>query len=152
MAKRKTKRTRRIVLLDGPDPVDVHVGAQVHRLRILAGMSQTVLGEHLGLTFQQVRKNEKGWNRIGASRLWELSQLFNVPVAEFFEGLGKPGPRPKTAQLKLEDLQLIRYYSACPPAIQKEIMGLLRAAGRTSDTKPKRKRRKGMMVGGGKRE
>ena len=145
MAKRKTKRTRRVVLFDGPDPVDVHVGARVRRLRILAGMSQTVLGGHLGVTFQQLQKYEKGWNRIAASRLWALSRVFNVPVVDFFEGLGKPGPRPKTAQLKRDELQLIGYYSACPPAIQKEIVGLLKAAGRSGDTKPRRKRRKGMI-------
>ena len=65
------------------NPVDVHVGARVRLRRMLLGMSQEKLGEHLGLTFQQIQKYEKGINRIGASRLFDLSQVLGVPV-QFF--------------------------------------------------------------------
>lgn len=69
------------------NPVDVHVGSRVRLRRMLLGMSQEKLGEHLGLTFQQIQKYEKGINRIGASRLYDLSQVLSVPVQFFYEEL-----------------------------------------------------------------
>src|SRR3990170_8436401 len=68
-----------------PNPVDAHVGTRVRLRRMLLGMSQEKLGEHLGLTFQQVQKYEKGVNRIGASRLFDLSHVLGVPVQFFYE-------------------------------------------------------------------
>ena len=70
-----------------PNPVDIHVGSRVRLQRVLIGMSQQKLGKLLGLTFQQVQKYEKGINRIGASRLFELAQIFSVPVQFFFDEL-----------------------------------------------------------------
>lgn len=70
-----------------PNPIDVHVGSRVRMRRMLIGMSQEKLGEQLGLTFQQVQKYEKGANRIGASRLYQIAQTLNVPVDYFYEGL-----------------------------------------------------------------
>jgi transcriptional regulator with XRE-family HTH domain len=70
-----------------PNPVDVHVGGRVRLRRMLLGMSQEKLGEHLGLTFQQVQKYEKGANRIGASRLFEVARILGVNVQFFFEDL-----------------------------------------------------------------
>lgn len=68
-----------------PNPVDIHVGNRVRMRRVLIGMSQEKLGEELGLTFQQVQKYEKGANRIGASRLYHISKILNVPVSFFFD-------------------------------------------------------------------
>lgn len=68
-----------------PNPMDIHVGSRVRLRRMLLGMSQEKLGEALGLTFQQVQKYEKGVNRIGASRLYELSKVLGVPVQFFYE-------------------------------------------------------------------
>lgn len=70
-----------------PNPVDVHVGSRVRLRRLLLGLSQDKLGEELGVTFQQVQKYERGANRIGASRLFRVSQVLGVPVSFFFEGL-----------------------------------------------------------------
>src|SRR5579883_2782253 len=70
---------------DKPNPVDVHVGARVRLRRTLLGMSQEKLGEAIGLTFQQVQKYERGANRIGASRLWDMSRILNCPISYFFE-------------------------------------------------------------------
>ncbi len=70
-----------------PHPVDVHVGARVRVRRKLLGMTQTGLGDALGLTFQQVQKYERGTNRISASRLYRLSGVFDVPVEHFFEDM-----------------------------------------------------------------
>jgi transcriptional regulator with XRE-family HTH domain len=69
-----------------PDPIDRHVGSRVRMQRILMKISQEKLGEALGLTFQQVQKYEKGLNRIGASRLQQISKTLNVPPSFFFEG------------------------------------------------------------------
>jgi transcriptional regulator with XRE-family HTH domain len=69
-----------------PNPIDKHVGSRVRMRRMMVGMSQEKLGDALGLTFQQVQKYEKGTNRIGASRLQQISTILQVPVAFFFEG------------------------------------------------------------------
>jgi transcriptional regulator with XRE-family HTH domain len=69
-----------------PNPIDKHVGSRVRMRRVLIGMSQEKLGEALGLTFQQVQKYEKGTNRIGASRLQQISTILGVSVSFFFEG------------------------------------------------------------------
>jgi transcriptional regulator with XRE-family HTH domain len=69
-----------------PNPTDKHVGSRVRMRRMMLGMSQEKLGDALGLTFQQVQKYEKGTNRIGASRLQQISQILQVPVSFFFEG------------------------------------------------------------------
>ena len=69
-----------------PNPIDKHVGSRVRMRRMMLGMSQEKLGDALGVTFQQVQKNEKGINRIGASRLQQLSSILQVPVPFFFEG------------------------------------------------------------------
>jgi transcriptional regulator with XRE-family HTH domain len=69
-----------------PNPTDKHVGSRVRMRRMMLGMSQEKLGDALDLTFQQVQKYEKGTNRIGASRLQQISHILQVPVAFFFEG------------------------------------------------------------------
>jgi transcriptional regulator with XRE-family HTH domain len=79
-----------------PNPTDKHVGARVRMRRMMLGMSQEKLGDALGLTFQQVQKYEKGANRIGASRLQQISQILQVPVSFFFEGAPTaPGHEPQ---------------------------------------------------------
>jgi transcriptional regulator with XRE-family HTH domain len=69
-----------------PNPIDQHVGSRVRMRRLMLAMSQEKLGDALGLTFQQVQKYEKGANRVGASRLEQISHILQVPVAFFFEG------------------------------------------------------------------
>jgi len=107
--KRKLKNgTVRGRLSDGaPNPVDVHVGSQLKHRRMLLGLSQERLADELGITFQQVQKYEKGFNRIGASRLWDLSQVLGVSVAYFYENLDEntrnKSPRKICNQLVLSD-------------------------------------------------
>src|SRR5258707_9803565 len=69
-----------------PNPVDKYVGSRVRMRRIMLGMSQEKLGEALGLTFQQIQKYEKGTNRVGASRIQQISEILRVPVSFLFEG------------------------------------------------------------------
>ena len=77
-----------------PNPIDKHVGSRVRMRRMMMSMSQEKLGDALGLTFQQVQKYEKGTNRIGASRLQQISKVLGVPVGFFFEDAvgGSDGP------------------------------------------------------------
>ena len=70
-----------------PNPIDVHVGARVRLRRTLLGLSQEKLGEAIGLTFQQVQKYERGANRIGSSRLFDLSRVLDVPNEYFFRDM-----------------------------------------------------------------
>jgi transcriptional regulator with XRE-family HTH domain len=74
------------------NPVDVQVGNRVRIRRMLIGMSQEKLGEMLGLTFQQVQKYEKGVNRIGAGRLYDVSRILGVPIDYFYEGIHAQPP------------------------------------------------------------
>ena len=74
-----------------PNPIDIHVGTRVRLRRQVMKMSQEKLGDQLGVTFQQVQKYERGANRVGASRLWKMSQVMDVPVGFFFDGLGEVG-------------------------------------------------------------
>ncbi len=76
-----------------PSPTDHYVGSRVRMRRMMLGMSQEKLGDALGLTFQQVQKYEKGTNRIGASRLQQISQILQVPISFFFDG----APRAQTS-------------------------------------------------------
>ena len=69
-----------------PNPIDKYVGSRVRMRRIMLGMSQEKLGEALGLTFQQIQKYEKGTNRVGASRIQQISEILQVPVSFLFEG------------------------------------------------------------------
>src|SRR6201981_4255947 len=87
MATRAEGGRRRRQKSDGPNPTDVHVGARVRWRRTLLGMSQEKLGEAIGLTFQQVQKYERGANRVGASRLYDLSRVLDVPGSFFFDDI-----------------------------------------------------------------
>ena len=75
------------------NPIDAQVGNRVRLRRMLIGMSQEKLGELLGLTFQQVQKYEKGVNRIGAGRLYQVASILGVPIGYFYEGVIEQGPR-----------------------------------------------------------
>lgn len=80
------------------NPVDVHVGTRVRLRRQVMKMSQEKLGDKLGVTFQQVQKYERGSNRIGASRLWKISEVMDVPVNFFFDGLSESYARGEFAE------------------------------------------------------
>ena len=129
-----------------PHPVDVHVGARVRVRRTLLGMSQTTLGEAIGLTFQQVQKYERGANRIGASRLFDLSQLLDVPVEYFFNDMpaevaaSSPAQSRRRAKAppsyeldpmaKRETLQLVRaYYKITDPQIRRHLREMAKVLG-----------------------
>jgi transcriptional regulator with XRE-family HTH domain len=137
-----------------PSPIDVHVGSRVRLRRTLLGMSQERLGEALGLTFQQVQKYERGVNRVGASRLFDLSRVLDVdvPISFFFDDMpesltatyGSPAARRATGFSepsnsfaddtlnRRETLELVRaYYRITDPAIRKRVFDLIKSMGPT---------------------
>src|SRR3954462_15998248 len=93
MAQLQPSRRRGRPKMDTPNPIDVRVGARLRLRRNMVGLSQEKLGEMIGLTFQQAQKYERGSNRIGASRLYELSRVLDVPVSFFFDETD-PGRAP----------------------------------------------------------
>ena len=101
--------------------IDAHVGARVRLRRMMMGMSQERLGELLGVTFQQIQKYEKGANRIGASRLYEVSQVLDVPLQYFFEDLPssdeKPIARPHGTQSTGTDEPFLMDFVARPEGL-----------------------------------
>ena len=72
-----------------PNPIDIHVGKRIRARRQLLHLSQEQLAAMLGLTFQQVQKYEKGMNRVGASRLWDISKVLKTPISFFYEDMDK---------------------------------------------------------------
>lgn len=121
----------------GPDPIDVHVGTRVRLRRTLLGMSQEKLGDSLGLTFQQVQKYERGANRIGASRLWQLGQVLDVAVSFFFDDM--PGTAPAKASddgllMRRETLELVRAYYRIPSvALRHRVFDLTKSIARAGE-------------------
>ncbi len=71
--------------------IDVHIGKRLREARLAKGMSQVVLGKSLGVSFQQVQKYERGKDRIGGSRLWDISSVLETSIGFFFEGLDEKG-------------------------------------------------------------
>lgn len=131
----------------GPNAIDTHVGARIRLRRSLMTMSQSELGEKLGVTFQQVQKYERGTNRVGASRLWLLAKVMEVPVSYFYDGLEQDGSTsvPAADNDTLYDfiaspdgIDLARAFSAIEDAkVRRRMIDLCRALGpgETSDAK-----------------
>jgi transcriptional regulator with XRE-family HTH domain len=127
------------------NPVDVHVGTRVRLRRMLLGMSQEKLGEHLGLTFQQIQKYEKGINRIGASRLFDLSRVLAVPVQFFYEelpvsdGAGGFAEQPEGYAVEFlssrEGLELNKAFARITdPRVRRSIVELVRSFAGEADS------------------
>jgi transcriptional regulator with XRE-family HTH domain len=133
-------------------PIDTHVGTRIRLRRTLMGMSQERLGEALGLTFQQVQKYERGVNRVGASRLFDLSRVLDVPISFFFDDMpeplanlldnqpGVPSGRRALGFAEAQDafgddtmsrretVELVRaYYRISDPAVRKRVFDLVKS-------------------------
>ncbi len=143
MAKAKSRRGRGA----GISPVDVHVGARLRQRRTLLGMTQTNLGNAIGLSFQQMQKYERGANRISASRLFALSRVLDVPVEYFFEEIPsevaasspatkrrgrvkEPPSYESNPMATRETLELVRaYYKISDPQVRKRLFEMTKALG-----------------------
>ena len=124
--------------------IDAHVGARIRLRRTLLGMSQEQLGDAMNLTFQQIQKYERGANRIGSSRLYQLSQVLNVPISYFFDDLPaieraddlSVTEVPQVAyeskrMTKRETLELVRaYFKIEDASVRQRIFEIVKAAGR----------------------
>src|SRR5690242_18082888 len=137
---------------DKPNPIDVHVGTRVRLRRTLLGMSQEKLCDALGLTIQQVQKYERGANRVGASRLYDLSRVLDVPVSYFFEemaqdvasaaearlgGMAEAAPSPTyeaDPMMRRETLELVRaYYRIADPQVRRRLFDLTKAIANATE-------------------
>ncbi len=151
----KPSRARRSVKKQpsrrGSNPIDIHVGARVRLRRHLLGLTLQTLAKAVGVAYQQLQKYEWGVNRIGASRLFNLSRVLDVPVSYFFEDLSPAeagAGRKRRARgfseapaaaldsdvlNKRETGELIRaYYRVKDPQLRKRVLGLLEAVGKPS--------------------
>lgn len=129
---------------EGPDPIDRHVGTRIRGRRVGMRISQTKLGQAIGVTFQQIQKYESGANRVGASNLFRIARTLRVEVSFFFEGLGdeyatsprsaSPGlaePPPPTFDMNpmgsREALELIHnYFRIGDPLVRRRLFQLVR--------------------------
>ncbi|WP_246158944.1 helix-turn-helix domain-containing protein [Reyranella soli] len=135
-------------------PVDLHVGTRIRQRRTLLAMTQSKLGDAVGLTFQQIQKYERGSNRIGSSRLYEFAKLLDVPVSYFFDEMpsnalsgrpmsgrgrkgfgeaGTPFEQEKDPLVKRETLELMRaYHKIRENRVRKRIFEMIKAVGAAS--------------------
>ncbi|MEK9849279.1 MAG: helix-turn-helix transcriptional regulator [Candidatus Puniceispirillum sp.] len=131
--------------------IDMHVGKRVRLRRTLLGLSQEQLGADLNITFQQVQKYERGTNRISASRLWDISQILDVPINYFFDDMSENtmrnsprwiarGDDPeemvihrfKDPMARRETLELVRtYYKIQRPVVRKRIAEMVKSIATT---------------------
>ena len=135
----------------GPNPIDIHVGARVRLRRHLLGLTLQTLAKAVGVTYQQLQKYERGVNRVGASRLFNLSHVLDVPISFFFDDLSPAaagaGRKRRARGLSeapaaaidfdvlsnRETIKLIRaYYRVTDPRLRKRVLDLVKAVGKTS--------------------
>ncbi len=135
------------------NPIDVHVGARLRARRTLLGLSQTVLGDAMGITFQQMQKYESGSNRISASRLYDVSKLLDIDIGYFFDEMDRaiesesparlsqkkskrpPRKPPKSENPlhKRETLELVRaYYRIKDPGLRGHVRKLIQSTASAS--------------------
>jgi transcriptional regulator with XRE-family HTH domain len=145
-------RRQRDLPIGTPHPVDIHVGSRVRLRRTMLNMSQEKLGDAVGLTFQQIQKYERGANRIGSSRLYQFSQILDVPVSFFFQDMPaevqKNAPKGATKGMsdheqsaleqdpmsRQETLELVRaYYRIQDPKVRRRLFDLLRSMANLPD-------------------
>ncbi len=128
-------------MLSDPNPVDIHVGKRLRQRRTFVGMTQEQLGASLGITFQQIQKYERGANRIGASRLFDICRVLEVPPQFFFEAMPANGESALIDAMPLaprgddpvdrETMELVRVYRQIDSApVRHRLLELARALAR----------------------
>jgi transcriptional regulator with XRE-family HTH domain len=128
---------RRTVAVDGPDPIDRHVGGQLRLRRAQIGMTQVELGSKLGLSFQAVQKYENGENRVSASRLYQLARILEVSPAYFFDGLEElvgAAPAVGSAELARKEASMVlgAYYAISDPRLRAACLLIMTRMGATA--------------------
>lgn len=122
------KRTPKI----SPDPIDVYVGSRIKARRVGLRMSQTKLGQAIGVTFQQIQKYENGTNRVGASNLHKIASMLGVDVGYFYDGVPSvPDTPPEDGQSGLHDVPQVVFES--DPMASREAIELMHNFFRIKD-------------------
>ena len=107
--------------------VDNYVGIRIKTRRVELGLSQTAVADQLDLTFQQVQKYERGYNRVSASRLYDLSKILSVDIAYFFEGF-RDDDIPETPEAWGPDVwELINAFNTMPQKVRISLRLLLKS-------------------------
>jgi transcriptional regulator with XRE-family HTH domain len=119
--------------IEEANPIDVHVGRMVRARRKVLGVSQTQLADALGITFQQVQKYERGFNRFSASKLYQAAKTLNVEISAFFDGLetldGEEAPFEEFANFMQLDgaKEMARAYTRLSPPMRRRLRMLAEA-------------------------
>ena len=146
--KKPRKSSGRMASKGFPNPIDIHVGKRMRQRRTILGLSQSALGDAIGLTFQQVQKYERGANRVSGSRLFDLARVLGVPVAHFFEEMPGDVQQKSPSQLlgaqpeitehepdqlaRRETLELVRaYYKIESSEARRRLRDLVQALSAT---------------------
>ena len=125
-----------------PDSVDVHVCMTIRIQRLLRKVSQTELGDRVGVTFQQIQKYEKGSNRVSASMLVEIAGALSVDVRTFFDDLTAPAANANDNPAPSEEFVISRegvqlnaaFFSIKNEQLRKKILKLVQAIATTEQT------------------
>ena len=123
--KKPRKSSGRMASKGFPNPIDIHVGKRMRQRRTILGLSQSALGDAIGLTFQQVQKYERGANRVSGSRLFDLARVLGVPVAHFFEDM--PGDTAQKSPSNLMGVKPVAEEYEADPLAKRETLELVRA-------------------------
>ena len=135
---RGRKSSGRTASQGNPNPIDVHVGSRLRQRRTLLGMSQGKLANALGLTFQQVQKYERGANRVGSSRLFDLARVLGVPVSYFFDEMSASTSARSPGRLRgMPELKPLVYKP--DPMAKRETLKLVRAYYRITDARVRKR-------------
>jgi transcriptional regulator with XRE-family HTH domain len=148
-SKQTSRGSKRLRSRGDDRAVDEHVGNRVRLRRVELGMSQHELANLIGITFQQLQKNERGVNRLSASRMYEAARILDVPVGYFFEGISGAKRTAMTAKrleyslpiededAKRETVELVRvYYEIRDRKLRQQMVGTMRALARTDSNSP----------------
>ncbi|QEO16745.1 helix-turn-helix domain-containing protein [Acetobacter vaccinii] len=154
--------TESVTMYSRNSSVDAHVGLRIRLRRLQLGLSQEKLGEALGVTFQQIQKYERGANRVGASRLYNMANVLDVPISFFFDdmqpgkqaqpitpsaaafaekrkafGAAQPCGDEQSLLARKETLDLVRaYYRIQQPALRQKVLELIQSMTDETQSKP----------------
>ena len=129
-------QAQKIESQDTEAEVDQHVGVQLRTRRVQLEMSQTLVADKLGLTFQQIQKYERGYNRVSASRLYDLTEILDVDIAFFFQGFRDwEIPEPPAAWTS-DVWELIEVFNQLPANLRMSLRLLLKSVPPNFDEDP----------------
>ncbi len=125
-----------VAMMDG---IDVHLGRRLRRRRRILGLTQQQLAAACGVRFQQIQKYECAANRMSAARLWQLSEVLEVPVSYFYEGLAQEAaldkePEPPEPVARRETNDLVQAFYSLSERPRQRLLDLARSL---NETEPK---------------